>query len=213
MRYFSFILLLLLIIINPDFIRGEDGTLNGSKSAPMLVPAEDSTSVVPLQSTSHTIADTTVSTIVQDTVLPPCDIIFFKSGKLEYCKVIENSPTTISYKMCDYSEGATIVVNKSTVQKIRYANGKEEIITTEEQHTQPQANTYVQKRKDRLSNLALIFSLCGLILGIFAVAGLVLGIISLAKISRRKDELRGKGTAIWAICISAVILIILFASV
>ncbi|MGN6646756.1 MAG: DUF4190 domain-containing protein [Cytophaga sp.] len=181
-----------------------------SKSAPVLIFSEDSAAVTPLQSgITDSLSDRAMPPAVQDTVLPPCDIIFFKSGKLEYCKIIENSPTTISYKMCDYSEGATIVVNKSTVHKIRYANGKEEIITAEQNNV----NAYVQKRKDRLSTLALIFSLCGLVLGIFAVAGLVLGIISLAKISRRKDELRGKGTAIWAICISAVILIILFASV
>ena len=216
MRYFSIILLLLLSIINPDIIRGEDG----SKSAPIFVFAKDTGSVVPLQAgINDTLPDTTVPAVVQDTVLPPCDIIFFKSGKLEYCKIIENSPTTISYKMCDYSEGATIVVNKSTVHKIRYANGREEIITAEEQQTQPQAqkNVYVKARKDPLAKLSLIFGLCAVgIALLFAMvflplvlAAIVLGIISLVKISKRKGEFRGKGAAITGIVLSVLLLILI----
>lgn len=153
------------------------------------------------------------SACVQDTVLPPCDIIFFKSGKLEYCKIIEAAPTTISYKMCDYPDGPTVIVNKSTVQKIRYANGKEEIVTAE----QTQINAYVKARKDPLATLSMIFGLtsAGLVLIIHIVfiplvlAGIVLGIISLAKIGRRKGELRGRGSAIVGIILCALVLLLL----
>lgn len=156
--------------------------------------------------------------IVQDTVLPPCDIIFFKSGKLEYCKVIQTDPATISYKMCDYPDGPTIIVNKSTVHKIRYANGKEEIITVEQQQQQQaNRNAYVKGRKDPLATLSFIFGLVsaglvvlvGIVFIPLALAGIILGIISLAKMARRRGEFRGKGSAIIGIILCALVLLLL----
>lgn len=185
-------------------------TISTDNSVPPALTAPDSiyVSILPVEK-SFIRRDS--FQIVEDTILPPCDIIFFKSGKIDYCKIVEVTPTNISYKMCDYLDGPSIVVNKSTVQKIRYANGKEEIVIVEKQQATP--NAYVQARKDPLSKLALIFSLCGLLISVFAIAGLILGIISLAKINRSKGTLRGKGTAIWAICISAFILILVLATV
>lgn len=148
--------------------------------------------------------------IVEDTALPPCDIIFFRSGKIDYCKIVEVTPANITYKMCDYVDGPSIVVNKSTVKKVRYANGKEELFT--EQQPQTPQNIYQPPAKDRTGKLALIFSLCGLLISILAIPGLILGIISLVKIERSKGALRGKGTAIWAICISALIIILVLST-
>lgn len=182
------------------------------RSVPLAATAPDSMGVSVLENKKEHIEKPSLE-IVEDTVLPPCDIIFFKSGKIDYCKIVEVTPTNITYKMCDYVDGPSIIVNKSIVKKVRYANGKEEIINTEQQPQQPAPNSYVQPRKDPLSKLALIFSLCGLIISLFAVAGLILGVISLAKIERSKGALRGKGTAIWAICISALILIIVLSAV
>ncbi len=151
---------------------------------------------------------------VEDTILPPCDIIFFKSGKLEYCKIIETSPTTISYKMCDYVDGPTIIVNKTTVQKVRYANGKEEISVAEKAAP---TNAYVKPRKDPLATLSLIFGLTSVALaflvGIVFLpligAGIVLGVISLIKISRRRGELRGKGAALTGVILCGLIVVLL----
>jgi len=150
---------------------------------------------------------------VQDTLLPPCDVLFFKSGKLEYCKIIETTPTTITYKMCDYQDGPNVIVNKSDIHKIRYANGKEEFVTSEKQTI----NAYLKPRKDPLATLSLIFGLAGIvtiilfhaIIPALALAGLTLGIVSFFKIRRKHGELRGTGTAIIGIILSLLILILL----
>jgi len=143
---------------------------------------------------------------VEDTVLPPCDIIFFKSGKLEYCKIVETTPTTITYKMCDYQEGPNVVVNKSDIHKVRYANGKEEVIIPSTQ--QNQMNAHVKARKDPLSTWALILSILGLILIPCFIAGIILGFISLNKINKSEGTLRGKGTAKAAIIIGFIMLVL-----
>jgi hypothetical protein len=217
MRYFSIILFLFLSVLHST-VHGKDAENPAGKCAPIPVFSEDPGSTVPLQNViTDSLPGITAPAIVQDTVLPPCDIIFFKSGKLEYCKIIEDGPTTVSYKMCDYTEGATIVVNKSTVHKIRYANGREEIITSEQQQTQPKTNAYVKARKDPLAKLSLIFALCsagivilfGLVFLPMVLASLILGIISLAKISKRKGEFRGKGAAITGIVLSLLILLLI----
>ena len=150
---------------------------------------------------------------IEDTLLPPCDVLFFKSGKLEYCKIIETTPTTITYKMCDYQDGPNVVVNKSDIHKIRYANGKEEIVAAQKQTV----NAYVKPRKDPLATLSLIFGLSsaslvllfGVVIPIVALAGITLGIISILKIRRRKGELRGTGAAIIGLVLCLLVLLLL----
>jgi hypothetical protein len=157
--------------------------------------------------------------IVEDTI-PPCDIIFFKSGKIEYCKIIEANPTTITYKMCDYLNGPNIIVNKTSVHKIRYANGREEVVVPEASG-QKNMNAHVKARKDPLATWSLIFGITGMtlivlwgaIIPVLGIAGLTFGIISLVKIHKRNGELRGKGTAIWGIVLCGLILLILLASI
>ncbi len=174
--------------------------------------------------------------IVQDTILPPCDIIFFKSGKIDYCKITEVTPETITYKMCDYLEGPNIVTNKSSIQKIRYANGREEVITSvevikpsdnvttdEEVDTpadeveKPKMNPYARPRKDPLAKLSFYFGLGSVamvfLLGVvflpLVLAGLVLGIISIIKISSRRGRLRGLGFALVGAILCTLILLLL----
>ncbi|MBC7451811.1 MAG: hypothetical protein H7259_10010, partial [Cytophagales bacterium] len=103
---------------------------------------------------------------VQDTILPPCDIVFYKTGKLEYCKILETSPTTISYKMCDYQDGPTIVVNKSDIHKIRYANGREDIVDSKQPNV---TNAYSKGKKYPLATVSLIFGIVAL--GIIVLFG------------------------------------------
>jgi len=143
---------------------------------------------------------------VQDTLLPPCDVLFFKSGKLEYCKIIETTPTTITYKMCDYQDGPNVVVNKSDVHKIRYANGREEVIIPSSQ--QNQLNAYVKARKDPMATWALIASLGGLLFAPASIAAVILGIISLNRIKKSEGRLRGKGAARAAIIIGGIIILL-----
>jgi hypothetical protein len=140
---------------------------------------------------------------VEDTILPPCDVIFFKSGKLDYCKIIETSPTTITYKMCDYQDGPNIIVNKTDVHKIRYANGREEVVIPSQQN---QMNAYVKARKDPMSTWALILSIVGFVIVPAMIAGVVLGIISLNRIRKSNGQLRGKGTAKAAIIIGGILI-------
>ncbi len=59
------------------------------------------------------------------------DQIFFKSGDIIVAKVVEVSEDKIKYKRCDNLTGPQFVVSKSTVQRIKYANGiTEDVITS-----------------------------------------------------------------------------------
>jgi hypothetical protein len=153
------------------------------------------------------------SRIVEDTI-PPCDIIFYKSGKLEYCKIIETTPETVTYKMCDYQNGPNIVAYKSSIQKIRYANGREEVVVATDKS---QKNAYVKPRKDPLAKLAFYFGLgavaIALVFGVvflpLVLAGLVLGTISIIKIAKRRHELRGMGLAIIGLILCVLLLLLI----
>ena len=193
-------------------LQAEDRNLTAGQAPPFSINIGD-TSISSLPEFEHDTLDSKFEA-VEDTVLPPCDIVFFKSGKLEYCKIIETTPTTITYKMCNYQDGPNVIINKSDIHKIRYANGEEEIVAVDK----PIVNAYVKPKKDILAKLSLIFGLTSiallLVLGgaipALALAGIVLGIISFFKITRRKGELRGKGSAILGVllCILALLLIL-----
>lgn len=146
------------------------------------------------------------SKIVEDTI-PPCDIIFFKSGKIEYCKILEANPTTIIYKMCDYQDGPNIIVNKTAVHKIRYANGREEIVIPPS--GQGDMNAHVRARKDPMSSWALASVLVGLLFTPLIIVGMLLGFFSLLRIKRSNGTLSGKGTAKAALIIGGILLLIL----
>lgn len=217
MRYTYISFILWISCINFITLHAEENKIDAdnSKPSPAVLEMPDSIFSVELHPVQENNSEyETPFKIVEDTILPPCDVIFFKSGKLEYCKIIETNPTSISYKMCDYVDGPTVIVNKSTVQKIRYANGKEEIIIAEK--VAP-INAYVRPPKDKLATLSLIFGLSSiaiaLLIGIvfipLVLAGIVLGIISIVKISRRRGELRGKGAAITGVLLCALVLLLL----
>lgn len=56
------------------------------------------------------------------------DTIVKKDGQIIISKVIEISPTEIKYKNWDNLDGPVHVIYREDVRKIKYANGKEEII-------------------------------------------------------------------------------------
>lgn len=175
----------------------------GGQAPPFYINIGDTSELVLPKFKSQKIYDSTFE-VVEDTVLPPCDVIFYKSGKLEYCKIIETTPTSITYKMCDYQDGPNIVVNKSDIHKVRYANGKEEVIIPSSQ--QNRINAHVKARKDPMSTWALVASLLGLIFIPALITGIVLGFISLNRINKSEGALRGKGTAKAAIIIGLILL-------
>lgn len=101
-----------------------------------------------------------------------CDVITLKNGETIYAKVIEISPTTISYKRCNFLDGPLIVIEKATAQSIKYPNGLVEEIKTPvitEQQTKPtptQTPKKTPKSRDQLEYNK------------FAIASLVMGILS-----------------------------------
>jgi hypothetical protein len=155
------------------------------------------------------------SCIVEDTSDGiACDIVYFKSGKMEYCKIIESNPAEVIYKMCDYLDGPIIRVNKSDLFKIRYANGREDIVSA----SSGLKNAYFKARKEGFASASMIVSFLSLgallFFGHFALAlllsilALLFGIIALVKINKSNDQLRGKGAAITGIIISSIVLLL-----
>ncbi len=195
-------------------LQAEEPIIKIGQSPPFEINVGDTSSLIhsELDSIMHLRSEKMEA--VEDTVLPPCDVIFYKSGKLEYCKIIETTSTTVTYKMCDYLDGPNIVVNRSDIHKIRYANGKEEIVSAEKQQTK---NAYIKPKKDVLATLSLIFGLSSaavvllfaVVIPAVALAGITLGIISIIKIQRRKGELRGTGAAIIGVVLCMLVLLLL----
>ena len=186
-------------------LRAEKNSELISQAPPFIIYSSDTSKVIFPKLKSEKLPVSTFE-IVEDTLLPPCDVIFFKSGKLDYCKIIETTPTTITYKMCDYQDGPNVVISKSDVHKIRYANGREEVIIPSSQ--QNQLNAYVKARKDPMATWALIASLGGLLFAPASIAAVILGIISLNRIKKSEGRLRGKGAARAAIIIGGIIILL-----
>jgi len=216
MNVLNFKIILCLFLGINIFSNTHASDLKIAKSAPFEIKLGDTSSSI----FSKLRIDTSTSIyknrrIVEDTI-PPCDIIFYKSGKLEYCKIIETTPETVTYKMCDYQNGPNIVAYKSSIQKIRYANGREEVVVAEKAD-KSQINAYVKPRKDPLAKLAFYFGLgavaIALVLGVvflpLVLAGLVLGTISIIKIARRRHKLRGMGLAIVGLILCVLLLLLI----
>ena len=101
-----------------------------------------------------------------------CDVITLKTGELIYAKVIEISPTTISYKRCNFLDGPLIVIEKSSVQSIKYPNGLvEEIKTPVITEQQPKPTPTETPKKTPKSRDQLEYNK-------FAIASLIMGILS-----------------------------------
>lgn len=225
MNSFKIGMILLSFLSMSFFLHAAEYDLKAAKAAPIEIQLGDTADFIfpslKSQPVNHLVVH---NRIVEDTLLPPCDVLFFKSGKIEYCKIIETTPETVTYKMCDYQAGPNIIAYKTSIEKIRYANGREEVvmpdeevIAQEDKVEKPKLNVYAKPRKDPLAKLSFIFGLSSagivLLFGIvflpLALAGIVLGIISLAKISRRRGELRGTGSATIGLILSALVLILL----
>lgn len=206
----SFLLIFSLLFVS--FLQAEVPNPTIGQSPPLAIQIGDTSSFVfkELQPQNGS-ADSSENGIVEDSILTPCDILFYKSGKLEYCKIIEMTPTTVSYKMCDYQDGPTIVANKSTVKKIRYATGKEEVIIPNNQ-TFDTTPAFTKPRRDPVAIWSLIASLSSLFFILGSVAGIVLGIISLSRIRKSNGQLTGRGTAKAGIIIGLAVITLIILS-
>jgi hypothetical protein len=211
MNVLNFKIIFLLFLVASVFSNTHASDSKIAKSAPIEIQLNDTgTFTFPkLKIDSITSTDGN-NGIVEDTI-PPCDIIFYKSGKLEYCKIIETTPETVTYKMCDYQNGPNIVAYKSSIQKIRYANGREDLLIDDQQKFDTTPN-FVKPHKDPMAVWALISSLSSPIFPIGALVGIILGSISVRRISRSNGKLKGRGMAKVGILIGIIVIIILFSS-
>jgi len=79
------------------------------------------------------------------------DTLMLRSGQEQTVKVLEINPTEVIYKRFDNLEGPTIVVLKSDVVHILYANGTREEFTVEPARA-PERSPVVSRNPDAVSN-------------------------------------------------------------
>lgn len=150
--------------------------------------------------------------------LTPCDSIFLKNGKVIAGFVKEIGLSEIRYKHCDFEEGPNYVLDKSNVDFILYANGKNEKIVS---NTVPkESDTYNPVRVGTEANTMAILSLTFSILGIYplwfigSLLGIIFGIIALNQIHSEPKKYKNIESAKLGIglgIIGIVLLIVLIA--
>ncbi len=77
------------------------------------------------------------------------DVILYKNGTEERCKVIEVTPSQVKYKKEDNPDGPVYTTYKSAIQIIRYANGNEDVFSIPKTSTvAPIVSTPVVEKKE-----------------------------------------------------------------
>jgi hypothetical protein len=138
-----------------------------------------------------------------------CDTIVLKSGAVVIGKISEIGLNEIKYRKCDYQDGPVIVISKSIVSAVIYANGSSEAIITASPdafNAQPGIEGNRPKQQEGLGTVGFLAAILGLFvagipLGILAV---VFGTISLNKIRKDPVRFKGKGLGIAAIIIGLI---------
>ena len=133
------------------------------------------------------------------------DVITFKSGDQVTARVTEITDDKIKYKRCDNIEGPVFVVNKGTVQSIRYANGVVEDIVAPvpvynpNQQNLPSGNQNTYNAPKRIHPYATAALLSLLLLwwlfGIGIILGAVFGYLAIKEIDRDPSRFRGRKLA------------------
>ena len=140
------------------------------------------------------------------------DVITFKSGDQVTARVTEITDDKIKYKRCDNLDGPVFVVNKGTVETIRYANGVVEKIEApvpvynSDPYTKPgnTQNTFKAPRKVHpkaiWALLALIFLFW--LFGLGILLGGILSYYAIKEINEKPDVYKGMGLAktVYVIC-------------
>jgi hypothetical protein len=136
-----------------------------------------------------------------------CDTLFLSNPNAAPIvgKVTSVELRSIAYIPCDNLEGPSYSIPRTQVHKIRYVNGKEEVLNALLPPPPPTTDP------EPLAVGSLLLGLFGLIIGllvsslvglILAFGGLVMGIAALARI--RKSGRRGNGLAIAGIIFSGL---------
>jgi len=140
------------------------------------------------------------------------DVITFKSGDQVTARVTEITDDKIKYKRCDNLDGPVFVVNKGTVQSIRYANGVVETIVAPQVNTSipnnPYENNQNKYKGPKKMHPKSIWALLCLLIGFFLFG---LGVIfayfisqsAIREIDAKPDYYRGRKLAkvVKAICL------------
>ena len=148
-----------------------------------------------------------------------CDVIVLNDGSEIRAKSISIADQVVSFKYCDETDGSLYSKRQSEVFMIRHANGQATVMDEA-----PSRAPSISKRNDTrtpiqtMSVLSFLFSVIGLWLApiggvILTVAGLILGIISLRKFKKNPGRWRGRGFALIAVAIGALIVLIFLAMI
>ncbi|HQQ94952.1 MAG TPA: DUF4190 domain-containing protein [Bacteroidia bacterium] len=114
-----------------------------------------------------------------------CDSIFLNDGKSIAAKIKEIGTLEIRYKRCDFEEGPDYLIEKSKVDFIFYANGRNEKILHEPASKNPER--YIARSEPRrgnetntLAGLSLSFAILGFYPLIFigSIVGIMLGLVA-----------------------------------
>jgi hypothetical protein len=150
-----------------------------------------------------------------------CDILLLHNGDEIKVKVTEITPKEIKYQVCGDAKGKVISIDKSKVFMIKYPNGKNEVIKSEESETKvkktPERVDYQtahrSKKMQPFSLIGFIFAILavfslaifGLSFGFFAVPAIfgvlavLCGLIAIVFIKKNPDKYKGKAMAVLAI--------------
>ncbi|MBL7787279.1 MAG: DUF4190 domain-containing protein, partial [Chitinophagales bacterium] len=141
--------------------------------------------------------------------------------------IVEEQPLVVKYYECDDKNKKLLLLSKSKIKRLRYANGKNIVIqqpTTNDTNTDPKPpqtrdNDYVEWNKrrrwekmstrvDPLGVISLLAAVAGFfIVGIFLeTAAIVMGITALIRITRYPDRWKGIGFAIAGLILGIVLL-------
>jgi hypothetical protein len=107
----------------------------------------------------------------------PCDTLILRNGTEIKAKVLEINPNEIKYKYCNNLNGPLIIVSKSDVQLIKYANGQrdefpEKPASTFNNH-QMADEFYIHKQ----AQSALLCGILAFVLTYFGIIGAIIAII------------------------------------
>jgi len=229
LKYTPFFITILFLFSSFRFADIDSMSLNSQ--AECLLQPESFTGQSPVipQNATKELLDPSVKKLTNDTTFPiinnvaddtiigtDCDILYFKGGRrMDYAKIIEISNTEILYKMCDYVDGPTMRINKSEIYKIRYSNGREELIYPG-RTASPNSNMNNNTREvDPFSLISMILSFVSIgflliahpeISLFLALFCLIFGIVGFIRISRNSDKLKGDKFAKTGIIVSGIVI-------
>ena len=144
------------------------------------------------------------------------DVITFKSGDQVTARITEITDDKIKYKRCDNLDGPVFVVNKGTVETIRYANGVVEkieapqIVQTPNPYNSANNDKNTFKAPKRVHPYATAALLCMLFLfwlfGVGIILGAIFGYLAVKEIDKDPTRYKGRKLAkiVYGICIGII---------